>query len=888
MVPLQRPQCVDCLILHRRILLTAALMRLRGLLRERSFIHSPSLLCDQTEAPWYHFYMRRDVPSFISLLSLTPAAFDALLSVFANFYVVVSGPGRRGRPSRIPRLHCVLGLLLTYHTTPTEQKLMCKSFAVAPSTLSRVIKNAEAALSQALRQIAKVAAATPSPARLNAPTALSVVTLNVNSFGPKYHSLIPLYSQRHDIAAARFCWSQLAYTDELWFECDPRFPTRPGSESCRGVVTTVSPDTGIEGLTLASPSPLPDALANRYVVVRGLLQGRPIYLHNIYAPSAAVERASFFRALPRAYEDDAIHIVGGDLNLALCDRMDAARPSVATQTGRPELLDWLACLELGDVFRMTHPTRRVFTSPRCMHRLDYIFMSRTLVDGHKVEAYHDHGQTRSDHSACVVTLSPKKSQRKGPWEPPGWLLRTPEAQAIVHSLLDGFLERTQLTTNVAKLAAAILELQDGVTDARLDAVRAIRAELKRYHAQVREFKAEASLHRHLAEAERCTRRHLRPPVPWQLRKRAITAMSDDDGVRRTSATAIASTLHAFYSGLYAADAPASIEALDAFLTPLLPPPLPPGLAASLAVPVLASEFYAAIMASAPDKTPGPNALSNAVLRLAPNKWAQAFEMVFTHRLLDHASLTKAQRMGTTILIHKKGDHDRAGNYRPISLLNTDVKMLTKALATRVQPCAQALVHVDQNGFVHGRSILANIGRLEDKLFYMKRHAPSAVITMLDFEKAFDRVCHSYLLSLLPRLGFPAAFVETVRCLYNSRQSRLLVNGQLSDSFVIGRSVLQGEPLSQLLFVLAMEPLFHTTSYFGDDTQIFARDEAALRKQLDLVESFCALSGFRLNRAKTELLTYGSLAPDLQPLVVSANAPSKSLGIVVAPDLPRQA
>ncbi|OQR85785.1 hypothetical protein ACHHYP_11369 [Achlya hypogyna] len=128
-------------------------MRLRGLLRERSFIHSSSLLCDQTEAPWYHFYMRRDVPSFISLVSLTSAAFDALLSVFAYFYVVISGPGRRGRPSRIPRLHCVLGLLLTYYTTPTEQKLMCKSFAVAPSTLSRVLKNAEAALNKALRQM---------------------------------------------------------------------------------------------------------------------------------------------------------------------------------------------------------------------------------------------------------------------------------------------------------------------------------------------------------------------------------------------------------------------------------------------------------------------------------------------------------------------------------------------------------------------------------------------------------------------------------------------------------------------------------------------------------------------------------------------------------------
>ncbi|OQR87127.1 hypothetical protein ACHHYP_09522, partial [Achlya hypogyna] len=362
--------------------------------------------------------------------------------------------------------------------------------------------------------VAEVPAFGPRPLT---PTALTVVTLNVNSFGPKYHSLLPLFSQRNHIAfyqetkfknrkiqaAARFCWSQLAYTDSLWFECDPRFPDRPGSESCRGVVTTVHPDSGIISPTLASPVPLPPALANRYIVVRGLLQGRPLYLHNIYAPSLASQRAAFFTALPRVFEDDALHIVGGDFNVAMCDHLDAARPTIASQSSRSELRDWLECLALDDVFRSLYPTKRVFTSPRYMHRLDYIYMSRSLVESHTVTASHEHDQTRSDHSACYVALSARGPQRKGPWTPPGCLLQTPEAHDIVHSLLDGFLTRTKLSTNVSKyydnlvfyvrrhlhrlhrrllrarsapldaitgrLREAILVLQEAVTDDRLDA-----------------------------------------------------------------------------------------------------------------------------------------------------------------------------------------------------------------------------------------------------------------------------------------------------------------------------------------------------------------------------------------------------------------------------------
>ena len=79
-----------------------------------------------------------------------------------------------------------------------------------------------------------------------------------------------------------------------------------------------------------------------------------------------------------------------------------------------------------------------------------------------------------------------------------------------------------------------------------------------------------------------------------------------------------------------------------------------------------------------------------------------------------------------------------------------------------------------------------------------------------------------------------------------------------------------------------------TSGFADDTQLIARDAQALVVLLDKVERFCLISGFKLNRHKTEILTYTVMPPALAPLVVNKTTLTKALGLLVAPDLPNAA
>ncbi|OQR83704.1 hypothetical protein ACHHYP_14387 [Achlya hypogyna] len=74
---------------------------------------------------------------------------------------------------------------------------------------------------------------------------------------------------------------------------------------------------------------------------------------------------------------------------------------------------------------------------------------------------------------------------------------------------------------------------------------------------------------------------------------------------------------------------------------------------------------------------------------------------------------------------------------------------------------------------------------------------------------------------------------------------------------------------------------HVTSGFADDTQRITRNASALLQLLDVVETFCPVSGFKLNREKTEILTYATMPPSLPPRVIQASTPVKSLGLLLA-------
>ena len=177
--------------------------------------------------------------------------------------------------------------------------------------------------------------------------------------------------------------------------------------------------------------------------------------------------------------------------------------------------------------------------------------------------------------------------------------------------------------------------------------------------------------------------------------------------------------------------------------------------------------------------------------------------VFNHWLAQGAipgSITK----GVITLLKKEGRHVRGDldDYRPITLLNTELKILARVLANRLQLVISDLVGPEQNYAVKGRSIQNNLHLVRQILEGIKDDTKAALIN-LDQSKAFDRVDHRFLAAVLETAGFKRKWISI---LYHNPQAVVQVNGRRSGTFVIERSVRQGCPLSPLLYVLALEPL----------------------------------------------------------------------------------
>lgn len=152
------------------------------------------------------------------------------------------------------------------------------------------------------------------------------------------------------------------------------------------------------------------------------------------------------------------------------------------------------------------------------------------------------------------------------------------------------------------------------------------------------------------------------------------------------------------------------------------------------------------------------------------------------------------------------NHSTPQNYRPILVIDNDLKIFVRLLADRLASVISPLIHPDQSGFIPDRQITDNIRLAMNIIQDSNLHSKTTLLLSLDMHKAFDSVSWSYLDLLLPKFGICNEFLRGFKALYHDPHIHIKLPGNNSDFFPLSRGTQQGCPLSPLLFAHANEPL----------------------------------------------------------------------------------
>uniref|UniRef100_A0A670IVT3 Reverse transcriptase domain-containing protein n=1 Tax=Podarcis muralis TaxID=64176 RepID=A0A670IVT3_PODMU len=365
-------------------------------------------------------------------------------------------------------------------------------------------------------------------------------------------------------------------------------------------------------------------------------------------------------------------------------------------------------------------------------------------------------------------------------------------------------------------------------------------------------------------------------LAWQLRKKqkqkVISKIKVEDQIIEDPSEVKRKFLQ-YYENLYKRKEAEDISEMERYLERNGKEDLTDEEKTMLNEPVTTDEVREVIKRMKPGKAPGPDGLSQKYYKALEEQLAPVLCSVINN-ILQGGEMPDSWREAHITLIPKPdSDTLNISNYRPISLLNNDYKIFTGIMANRFKKYLNRVIHKDQAGFLPGRQIKENVRHVINIIEYLdlKVDTPAALI-FIDAEKAFDNVSWEFLIKCMERAGIRGPFLEGIRAIYSNQRAKLIVNGNLTNSFKITKGTRQGCPLSPLLFIMVLEVILnkirgtsgirgikigkkeYKVKAYADDLVISIEEPLErINVVIGVMEEFGRLSGFKLNKTKTKML-----------------------------------
>ena len=308
------------------------------------------------------------------------------------------------------------------------------------------------------------------------------------------------------------------------------------------------------------------------------------------------------------------------------------------------------------------------------------------------------------------------------------------------------------------------------------------------------------------------------------------------------------------------------------------------------------------------KTPGLDRLPVDFYKMFWPKISQSFHQMVM-KVYDEKRLLLTATIGVINLIPKlEKDARKLANLRPISILNSDFKIIEKTIDNQMMPALHDIINKNQKGFMPGRRLAANVRKMFDITAHTEENRIDCLILSLDFQKCFDKLDCQAITGTMQHFGFHPYLIKWTEILYAAPKSCMQNNGNMSKRFKVTRGVRQGAPCSSLFFLICaellatnvrknnqimgipIEDIMNIISQYADDADIFSLfNTQSLNAIFQELNFFQRTTGCTVNYDKTQIYRIGSLKNSDAKLIANRsvtwmNKPIKVLGIWIHYDI----